>query len=51
MMGSWQEHETFAIRPAAGFVLLSLFFAFRFIAETKGKALEDMEAGTLHHGA
>lgn len=31
----------------AGFALLSLFFVVRFIAETKGKALEDMEASPI----
>ncbi len=31
----------------AGFALLSLFFVVRFIAETKGKALEDMEASPV----
>ncbi|HEY5981755.1 MAG TPA: MFS transporter [Microlunatus sp.] len=33
----------------AGFALLSFFFVIRFIAETKGKALEDMEASPLQH--
>ena len=33
----------------AGFALLSLFFVIRFIAETKGKALEDMEASPIRH--